>query len=73
MTDNNKKNLPLFMDCGIEFVVRIAVGTAIGILLDKIFQKPPLFLIIFFIFGCIAGYFGLLKCSENYRNNQANE
>ncbi|MDR2107611.1 MAG: AtpZ/AtpI family protein [Holosporaceae bacterium] len=47
--------------CGIEFVSAIAVGVCIGLWLDKRFDKFPLFLIAFFLFGCVAGYFNVLK------------
>lgn len=69
-SDNNKKNLISSVECGLEFVLRIAVGVAIGVFLDKISGKSPLFLIVFFIFGCVAGYFNLLKCAENYRDKK---
>ncbi len=72
-SDSNKKNLISSVECGLEFVLRIVVGVAIGVFLDKLSGKPPLFLIVFFIFGCIAGYFHLLKCSEKYRDKKTDK
>jgi ATP synthase protein I len=61
-SDNEKPRMTA--NCGIEFCVRIAVGAAIGIFLDRFFNTKPIFLIIFFLFGCAAGYLCVLECFE---------
>ena len=58
-----KKNITFsyMASCGVEFFSAIAVGSLLGIGLDRYFDKSPLFLIIFFILGSIAGYFNVLR------------
>ena len=69
----NKKSPITFAyiaSCGVEFASAIAVGTLIGIWLDRYFNKSPLFLIIFFIIGCIAGYFNVLRYAADSYNKE---
>jgi len=49
------------INCGLEFTSCIFVGVFIGIFIDKKIQCFPLFLIIFLILGCIAGYFNMMR------------
>lgn len=53
------------ISCGIEFTSCIVVGVFIGIFIDKKIQSFPIFLVIFLILGCIAGYFNMMKYIEN--------
>jgi len=46
---------------GITFAASIAIGAAIGILLDRWLQTSPWFTILFFLFGVAAGFVTLLK------------
>ncbi|PPR45086.1 MAG: hypothetical protein CFH21_00068 [Alphaproteobacteria bacterium MarineAlpha5_Bin11] len=46
---------------GIEIVSAIAVGVAIGILVDKYLQTKPFGLIIFFILGSMAGFLNVYR------------
>lgn len=69
----NKKSPITFAyiaSCGIEFASAIAVSTMIGIWMDRYFDKSPLFLIIFFIIGCIAGYFNILRYAADPYNKK---
>ncbi|MDR2724021.1 MAG: AtpZ/AtpI family protein [Holosporaceae bacterium] len=61
MNENKKNKYVRMANCGIEFVAAVAVGIFGGLILDKYFDKSPLFLIIFFILGCGAGYWNLFK------------
>jgi F0F1-type ATP synthase assembly protein I len=49
------------INCGLEFTSCVVVGVFIGVFLDKKFQCLPLFLIIFLILGCVAGYLNLMR------------
>ena len=46
---------------GITFAASIAIGAAIGILLDRWLRTSPWFTILFFLFGVAAGFATLLK------------
>jgi ATP synthase protein I len=46
---------------GITFAAAIAIGSAIGILLDRWLRTSPWFTILFFLFGVAAGFATLLK------------
>jgi len=46
---------------GITFAASIAIGSAIGIFLDRWLQTSPWFTILFFLFGVAAGFATLLK------------
>ncbi|MEK6660682.1 MAG: AtpZ/AtpI family protein [candidate division NC10 bacterium] len=46
---------------GITFAASIAIGSAIGILLDRWLRTSPWFTILFFLFGVAAGFATLLK------------
>ncbi|MDR2681827.1 MAG: AtpZ/AtpI family protein [Holosporaceae bacterium] len=70
MNDNKKNKYMQMTTCGVEFVSAVAVGIFLGVMLDKYFEKSPLFLIIFFLLGCVAGYWNILKyiCSMSNKN-----
>ena len=57
----NNENLSSTMMCGVEFASAVVVGIVIGLLLDNHFDKFPLFFIIFFVLGSIAGYFNVVR------------
>lgn len=46
---------------GITFAVSIAIGTVIGIALDRWLGTSPWLMILFFVFGVAAGFANLLK------------
>lgn len=46
---------------GITFAASIAIGTAIGIVLDRWLGTSPWLMILFFVFGVAAGFTNLLK------------
>lgn len=60
----DKNNSSSMMMCGVEFVSAVIVGAVIGIWLDNYFDKFPLFLIIFFVLGSIAGYFNVVRYTD---------
>ena len=46
---------------GITFAASIAIGAAIGIVLDRWLNTSPWLTILFFLFGVTAGFMNLLK------------
>ena len=67
MNDNNlkeKRKLAEYSTLGLMFPVSIAVGLAIGYFLDKILNTSPYLLIIFTIYGVVAGFVNLIKVTK---------
>jgi ATP synthase protein I len=46
---------------GLSFVLSIALGTAIGLWLDRLTGWSPLFFILFFLFGLAAGILNVYR------------
>ncbi|MDR3187401.1 MAG: AtpZ/AtpI family protein [Holosporaceae bacterium] len=61
MSGKKPRKVAFCASVGLEFASAVIIGVLIGIWLDKRFCAPPLFLIIFFLFGCAAGYVNILK------------
>jgi ATP synthase protein I len=49
---------------GVELVAALAVGGGIGWLLDRWFGTLPLFLIVFFVLGAIAGLLNVFRAAK---------
>ena len=64
MKEEDKSRLSMVANCGIEFATSVFVGAMIGLGIDRYFDKFPLFLVIFFLFGGIAGYWNVLHYIE---------
>jgi ATP synthase protein I len=65
MSEEKQKKVAFCASIGLEFASAVIIGVLIGIWLDKHFQTPPLFLIVFFLFGCAAGYINILRYMGN--------
>ncbi|MDR2067413.1 MAG: AtpZ/AtpI family protein [Holosporaceae bacterium] len=65
MNEEKRKKAAFRASIGLELVSAVIVGILMGLWLDKRFRTPPLFLIIFFLFGCVAGYMNILKYMIN--------
>jgi F0F1-type ATP synthase assembly protein I len=61
MGGENSVKITSVAACGVEFVSAVAVAVLLGLQLDKYFELSPLFLVIFFIFGCFAGYVNVIR------------
>jgi ATP synthase protein I len=48
----------------VELAAAVAIGTAIGYGLDRWFETAPLFLVIFFIVGCAAGFLNVYRTAQ---------
>lgn len=50
---------------GTELVSGVVVGTAVGYVLDRIFDSRPLLLIIFLFLGGVAGFLNVYRFVKN--------
>jgi ATP synthase protein I len=50
---------------GIELVVALAVGGGIGWLLDRWLGTLPLFLLVFFVLGAVAGLLNVFRAAKD--------
>ena len=54
---------------GTELVAAVAVGTIIGFILDSWFDTKPILIIIFFLFGAVAGIWNVIKAAKRMQKN----
>ncbi|MDR2766456.1 MAG: AtpZ/AtpI family protein [Holosporaceae bacterium] len=59
--------------CGVEFVSAVAVAVILGVWLDRRFDLSPLFLVVFFILGCLAGYVNVLRHLQSQDEPQSQD
>ena len=64
-TSNTKKNKESGAGFGFkistEIIAALVVGVGIGLIVDKYFETKPFGLIIFFIFGALAGFLNVYR------------
>ena len=65
----NSSNLGNAFKISTEFVAAVVVGSTIGFILDNLFGTKPWLIIIFFIFGVIAGIAGVARSAKIMQNN----
>ena len=65
----NSTNLGNAFKISTEFVASVVVGSTIGFILDNLFGTKPWLIIIFFIFGVIAGISGVARSAKIMQNN----
>ena len=53
---------------GTELVAAVAVGTIIGFILDNWFDTKPILIIVFFLFGAIAGIVNVIRAAKKMQN-----
>ncbi len=49
---------------GTEFVAAVFVGMSIGYMLDKIFGTKVIFILVFSLFGCMAGILNVYRTAK---------
>jgi ATP synthase protein I len=66
MTDDSKENKRWvdFSIIGLMFPTSIAVGLAIGYFLDRWLHTAPYLLIIFTLYGVVAGFYHLFRMTR---------
>ena len=67
----NIKPSPLgqVMKLVVEMVAAMAIGIGIGLILDNYFSTRPLFTIIFFLLGSLAGILNVFRVAKSMQNN----
>ena len=53
---------------GTELVAAVIVGTIIGFILDNWFDTKPILIIVFFLFGAIAGIVNVIRAAKKMQN-----
>ncbi len=77
-SSRNKKDVPDKGNVGwgmyllSQFFSALIVGLCIGLFLDRIFSTRGVFLIIFIIFGVMAGFLNCYRCEKLYNNEKNN-
>ena len=61
------------MRIAVELAAAIAVGTGMGILLDRWLGTLPLMLLIFFLLGTAAGFLNVVRAAKEYENRRRRE
>ena len=69
INDQNKDNQPKKRESGAgfgfkistEIIAALVVGVGIGLIVDNYFDSKPVGLIIFFIFGALAGFLNVYR------------
>ena len=57
------------MKLAVEIVAAMAIGLGIGLILDNYFSTRPLFTIIFFLLGSLAGILNVFRVAKSMQNN----
>ena len=60
-TLKNKDSLNIYYRVGTELLAGLIIGAGIGLTIDKWLNTTPLFMIILFILGCVAGIYNLWR------------
>ena len=55
---------------GTELVASVVVGTIIGFILDNWFDTKPLLIIIFFLFGAVAGIVNVFRAAKKMQEDE---
>ena len=71
----SRHGLGLAMRLGVEIVSALVIGVGIGLLIDYWLGTKPWFMLLFFVFGSVAGFFNVYRVttgigqSVGYRRN----
>jgi ATP synthase protein I len=63
-TNDSGSQMSMGLRAGSEFVAAILVGGAIGWGLDWVFHSKPLFTILFFLLGAVAGVINVIRATS---------
>ena len=63
------KQIAMYSTLGLEMGLSVAVGAGIGYYLDKWLKTEPWFLIIFLVFGVIAGFRSLYRAAKRLQKD----
>ncbi len=71
----SRRGLGLAMRLGVEIVSALVIGVGIGLLIDYWLGTKPWFMLLFFVFGSVAGFLNVYRVttgigqSVGYRRN----
>ena len=54
---------------GTELIAAVIVGTIIGFILDNWFGTKPILIIVFFLFGAVAGIVNVFRAAKKMQKN----
>lgn len=63
---SDKSGLSIAFRIGVELVAALAIGVAIGWVLDRWLGSSPWLLIVFFVFGAAAGMMNVFRIAKGY-------
>jgi len=55
---------------GTELVAAVVVGTIIGFILDNWFDTKPILIIVFFLFGAVAGIVNVFRAAKKMQEGE---
>ena len=55
---------------GTELVAAVVVGTIIGFILDNWFDTKPVLIIVFFLFGAVAGIVNVFRAAKKMQEGE---
>ena len=61
---SNVASLGKALKISTELVAAVVVGTLLGFILDSWFDTKPILILIFFLFGAIAGILNVIKAAK---------
>jgi ATP synthase protein I len=67
------KQVAAYSTVGLEMGLSVAVGAAIGYYLDRWLKTEPWLLIVFLIFGVVAGYRSLYRALKRLQKEDAED
>ena len=62
--EKSSSNIGTAFKMSTELVSAVVVGTIIGFILDSWFDTKPILILIFFLFGAIAGIVNVIKAAK---------
>lgn len=68
-----KKSLKMGYSLGIEFISAIFMGGMVGYFIDNYFQTNPWGMIVFLVFGILAGGLNIYRVFESYQQPSENK
>jgi ATP synthase protein I len=67
------KQIASYSTLGLEMGLSVAVGAVIGYYIDKWLKTEPWFLIVFLLFGVIAGFRSLYRAAKRLQKEESED
>lgn len=67
------KQIASYSTLGLEMGLSVAVGAVIGYYLDKWLKTEPWFLIVFLLFGVVAGFRSLYRAAKRLQKEESED